>query len=144
MAIGEPIEMDADFFFRAYVPHGLAAGIRVRPSGGLPGLGLGEHDTQALFPTFDKCLGALGAGSGLMSGKELAAHAAVTLEAELAVTEAGALKAGEAMERELVSHCSPGLKKLSALHAIGAIREARPAVAGRAIQKNTVHLYLIV
>ena len=35
-----------------------------------------------------------------MSGRELAAYAAVTLEAELAGTEAGALKAGAAMERE--------------------------------------------
>ena len=99
--------------------------------------GLGEHDTHALFPTFDKCLEALGSGSVRMSGRELAAYAAVTLEAELAGTEAGALKAGAVMERELLAHCPPGLKKLSALHEIGAIKEARPAVAGRAIR----HLY---
>ena len=137
-AVGESIEMDADLFFRAYIPHGLAAGSRVRPHGGLPGVeGLGVHDTQALFPTFDKCLGALGSGSGEMSGKELAAYAAVTLDAELAGTEAGALKAGAAMERKLLVHCPPNLKKLSALHVIGAIKEARPAVAGRAIR----HLY---
>ena len=88
---------------------------------------LGEHDTHALFATFDKCFEALGSGNELMSGKELAAYAAVTLEAELAGTEAGALKAGAAMERperELLAHCSPNLKKLSALHEIGAIREA--------------------
>ena len=68
-----------------------------------------------------------------MSGKELAAYAAVTLEAELAGTEAGTLKAGaaSAMERELLSHCSPALKKLSALHEIGAIREATGASGGR-------------
>ena len=84
-AVGEPIEMGADLFFRTYLPHGLAAGIRVRPSGGLPGgAGLGEHDTHALFPTFDRCLEALGSGNVLMSGQELAAYAAVTLEAELA------------------------------------------------------------
>ena len=41
------------------------------------------------------------------------------------------------MEKELQAHCSPDLKKLGALHVIGAIRNARPAVAGKAMR----HLY---
>jgi hypothetical protein len=134
-AVGEPIEVEAGLFLRAYLPYGLSAGARAHLGGGLPGM-LGSHDMADKFPTLFQCLSTLGGnGNKNISGKELAAYAAVTLETEMAATEAGALKAAAALETALQVNCSPNLVRLSALHQVGAIKQPRPAVAGRAIRQ---------
>ena len=63
-AVGEPIEVEAGLFLRAYLPYGLSAGAQARLDGGLLGVqGLGSHDMADKFPTLFQCLSTLG-GNG--------------------------------------------------------------------------------
>jgi hypothetical protein len=133
-AVGEPIEMEASVFVRAFVPAAAGSDGRIAVVGALP---LGSHELSSEFPALKACLLALGAGSDktTVSGKELAAYAAVILEGEMATNEADALTAGEAVEKLLQEKCSPHLTRLRVLHDCGAIEAPRPAVAGRAIRQ---------